>query len=58
MNLILMQTQYTIALIPPIMRKDYIACLERAHVNDDDFILFIAQMVKETQQDYKRLFVR
>lgn len=43
-----MQAGFTIALIPPIMRRDYIAALEKAHKNDADFIIFIAQMVKET----------
>jgi hypothetical protein len=30
--------------------------LEKAHVNDEEFILLIARMVKETQKDYLRLF--
>lgn len=58
MNLILLQSQYTIAVIPPITRREYIDALELAHTNDQDFITFIARMVKETQKDYLRLFLR
>ncbi len=56
MNLVLLQEGYTIAIIPPIMRPDYFKAFEKAHINDKDFIEFIAQMVKESQQDYIRLF--
>lgn len=55
MNVLLMQSGYTVAIIPPIARAEYIKDLEKAHTNDTDFIIFIAQMVKETQQDYLRL---
>ncbi len=57
MNLSLLQSGFTIALIPPIMRKEYISSLEKAHQNDTNFLIFIAQMVKETQRDYVGLFV-
>ncbi len=56
MNFALLQAGYTITIIPPIMRNDYLRSLEKAHVDDRDFIEFVAQMVKETQQDYIRLF--
>jgi len=56
MNLILLQEGYNIAIIPPIMRAKYISSLEKAHTNDSDFLEFIAQMLKETQKDYIRLF--
>lgn len=56
MNLILLQTGYNICIIPPILRSEYINDLEKAHVNDIDFIEFIARMVRETQKDYLRLF--
>lgn len=56
MNLLLMQAGYTIAIIPAICRAEYIQALEKAHENDQSFILFIARMVKETQKDYIRLF--
>ncbi len=58
MNLILLQEQYTIAIIPPITRKEYIDSLEQAHTNEQDFIYFIARMVRETQKDYLRLFLK
>src|ERR1700722_14253924 len=57
MNLILLQEQYTIAIIPPITRREYIDALEQAHANDKEFVHFIARMVKETQKDYLRLFL-
>lgn len=55
MNLILMQQGYTVAVIPPIRRRDYIDSLEKAHEDDADFITFIAECVKQTQEDYVRL---
>jgi Fic family protein len=58
MNLVLIQEKYPIALIPPVTRRDYIDSLEKAHLNDADFIEFIARMVRETQKDYLRLFLR
>lgn len=57
MNLILLQAGYTIAIIPPIIRNQYMAALEKAHTNDTDFVMLIAQAVKETQKDFLRLFV-
>lgn len=57
MNLVLLQAGYNIAIIPPILRAEYIRCLEKAHKDDKDFILFIAKCIKETQRDYLRLFV-
>ena len=56
MNLVLLQENYNIAIIPPITRRDYIDSLEKAHIDDQDFIHFIARMVRETQKDYLRLF--
>lgn len=56
MNLILLQEGYTIAIIPPIMRAAYMSALEEAHTNDKKFLLLSAQMVKETQRDFLRLF--
>ena len=55
MNLALVQADYSIAIIPPVMRRDYIATLEKAHTNDRDFVHLIATMVKETQKDLLRL---
>jgi Fic family protein len=57
MNLILLQAGYTITIIPPVVRHNYIMFLEKAHRDDKDFIMLIAQMVKETQRDWLRLFM-
>ncbi len=57
MNLILLQTGYNIAIIPPIMRSAYIAALEKAHTDNSDFLELIARMVYESQNDYIRLFL-
>ena len=58
MNLILLQEGYNIAITPPITRREYIDSLELAHTNDEEFIYFIARMVRETQKDYLRLFLK
>ncbi|HSX11496.1 MAG TPA: Fic family protein [Chlamydiales bacterium] len=58
MNLILLQEHYSIAIIPPVTRREYIDSLEQAHVNDKDFVYFIARMIRETQRDYIRLFLK
>jgi len=55
MNLVLLQKGYCVAVIPPILRGDYIQALEKAHTEDSSFIKFIAKVVKETQRDYLRL---
>ncbi len=55
MNLILLQKGYCIAVIPPILRRDYINALEKAHTDEKYFKEFIAQAVRETQKDYLRL---
>lgn len=55
MNLILLQKGYCLAIIPPILRRDYINALEKAHTDDKDFRKFIVERVRETQKDYLRL---
>ena len=55
MNVALLQCDYSLAIIPPILRAEYIQSLEKAHTNDSDFKQFIALRVKETQKDYLRL---
>ena len=55
MNLILLQKEYVIAIIPPILRREYIQALEKAHTDEKPFIEFIARTVRETQKDYLRL---
>jgi Fic family protein len=56
MNLILLQSGYTIAVIPPDLRSNYVALLEQAHENDKPFQEFIAMRVRETQEKYIRIF--
>jgi Fic family protein len=55
MNLVLLQSGYPIAIIPPILRSEYIASLEKAHIKEEVFIQFIAERVIEAQKDYLRL---
>ncbi|MBM3198462.1 MAG: Fic family protein, partial [Chlamydiae bacterium] len=57
MNLILLQEGYSVAVIPPITRSAYIESLELSHVQDKEFIHFIASRVRETQKDFIRLFL-
>lgn len=54
-NLLLVQEGYNIVIIPPVIRRDYIASLEKAHTDDKDFIELIARAVLETQMDYLRM---
>ena len=55
MNLCLLRHGYTLAIIPPVLRGEYIALLEKAHEDDTDFVNFIAERVEETQKDLLRL---
>lgn len=55
MNMTLIQDGYLLAIIPPILRNDYIALLEKAHKNDKPFIHFIAERVKESEKEIMRL---
>ncbi len=55
MNLILLQSGYSIAIIPPVMRAKYIEALELAHEDGGSFTSLIANMVMETQRDFLRL---
>ncbi|MBU1487550.1 Fic family protein [bacterium] len=59
MNLALLQAGYTITIIPPILRGDYLAALEKAHKGDNrPFINFISSMAHESLKDYLRLVKR
>lgn len=58
MNLLLLQEGYSIVMIPPITRREYIDALEQAHTDDAEFVQFIARMVRETQKDHLRLFLK
>jgi prophage maintenance system killer protein len=55
MNLALLRNEYSIALIPAILRHEYIATLELAHTDDHRFRQFIADRIIATQLDLLRL---
>lgn len=55
MNLCLIRKGYTIGIIPPILRSEYIALLEKAHRDALPFVKFIAERVEETQKDLIRM---
>lgn len=55
MNTALIQDGYLPALIPPILRSEYIALLEKAHEDDRPFTNFIAERELESQKDFLRL---
>lgn len=55
MNTALIQDGYLPALIPPILRIEYISLLEKAHEDDRSFINFIAERELESQKDFLRL---
>ncbi len=43
------------AVIPPVLRQEYISLLERAHKNDRPFMDFIAERVLESEKEIMRL---
>jgi Fic family protein len=56
MNLALLQAGYPLAIIPPILRRDYLDTLNRTHKGDDGpFIKFIAGVCYESAKEYLRL---
>lgn len=55
MNTALIQDGYMLAVIPPVLRQDYINALELAHKDDRPFMDFIAERVYETQKEIMRL---
>ena len=58
MNLALLQHGYSITIIPPVVRADYLDALKTAQKepkDDTPFINFISCMVYESQKDYVRL---
>jgi Fic family protein len=55
MNLALLRNCYTIAIIPAILRHEYIYSLETAHTRPEVFTDFIADRVIATQLDLLRL---
>ena len=55
MNLALLRGDYTVAIIPAIRRKEYVAALEAAHKDVAAFVDFIADCLVSTQEDLLRL---
>jgi Fic family protein len=55
MNLALIRNEFNIALIPSILRAEYVYSLEKAHTDDTPFLQFIIERVIATQQDLIRL---
>ena len=55
MNLALLRNGFTIAIIPAILRHEYISSLEAAHTRPEVFADFIADRVTATQLDLLRL---
>ncbi len=55
MNAALIQDGYMLAVIPPILRQEYISLLEKAHKDDKPFIEFIGDRVLETSKEIVRL---
>lgn len=55
MNMALIQEGYLLALIPPILRHDYIELLEKAYRDDKSFEKFIAERIIESQKEMMRL---
>lgn len=51
MNLCLLRQGYTLTVVPPFVRVEYIQLLEKAHNDDAPFVEFIADRVLETQKD-------
>jgi Fic family protein len=56
MNLALLQAGYPVAIIPPILRREYLDTLNKTHKNDDrPFINLIAGVCYESAKEYLRL---
>jgi Fic family protein len=56
MNLALLQTGYPMAIIPPILRRDYLVTLNKTHQGDNPpFIKFITGVCYESSKEYLRL---
>ena len=55
MNTALIQDGYLLAIIPPILRYEYIELLEKAHRDDKPFEQFVAERVIESQKEVMRL---
>jgi Fic family protein len=56
MNLALLQAGYPVAIIPPILRGEYLDTLDKTHKGDNEpFISFIAGVCYESAKEYLRL---
>jgi Fic family protein len=56
MNLALLQAGYPLAIIPPVLRRDYLDALNKTQKGDDGpFIRFITGVCYESAKDYLRL---
>lgn len=55
MNTALIQAGYLLAVIPPVLRQEYISLLERAHKDDRPFVEFVAERVLESEKEMMRL---
>jgi len=55
MNMALVQNGYPPAIIPPVIRAEYIETLESSWINSQPFYKFIAQQVIETEKDLMRM---
>jgi Fic family protein len=55
MNTALIQDGYLLAVIPPVLRQEYIELLEKAHINDKPFEQFVAERVIESEKEIMRL---
>ena len=55
LNLALIRGEYTIALIPAILRHEYVQSLEMSHKNPQIFVDFITERIIATQMDLLRL---
>lgn len=56
-NLALLQAGYSVIIIPPVVRNDYITTIKEAQLNhnDEQFKNFISEMVLESMRDYLRI---
>ncbi len=57
MNAALIQDHFMLAVVPPVLRMDYLAAVRRYQEAGDGepFVRFIAERVMETQKDMLRL---
>jgi Fic family protein len=56
MNLLLIRAGYSITIIPPVYRSDYISCAYQGNKGKDEpFIHMLSCMVYESQKEYLRL---